>query len=328
MARPRSERITAIKADLVAKLQHGYYRAGNRFLSARALAARYAVSYQTAHVLLRELVEAGMLVRRAASGTFLPGADGAPGGALLVFNSRAARPGSFGAMLLAALEEGLRESGTRFEVVLLEPDRSRSLGSVEPYPVVWDLPPVVHRLAGERRYGLLLNENPPPGIASSYLDSVASDDFSGGATAAELLAGVPNPVVLGGPESDPRSRARVDGFRSLVPEAPVVWAPTWFYDSGLAAAGEVWAMRPGGIFCANDRLASAVLAAGRDLGMKRVPLIGFDDAPVAAEQRITTIAIPVREMVESACTVIARRIAGDSRAAQRQIFSLRPVVRD
>ncbi|MBP7142105.1 MAG: GntR family transcriptional regulator [Opitutaceae bacterium] len=73
MSRPRSRRILEIKAALMVRLRHETLLPGTRFLSARALASRHGVSYQTAHRLLRELHTEGLLRRVPASGTFMPG---------------------------------------------------------------------------------------------------------------------------------------------------------------------------------------------------------------------------------------------------------------
>jgi DNA-binding GntR family transcriptional regulator len=48
-------------------------RAGQRFVSARYISQRFKVSYQTAHRLLTELKDQGLVVRRAGSGSFISG---------------------------------------------------------------------------------------------------------------------------------------------------------------------------------------------------------------------------------------------------------------
>ncbi|HRP03765.1 MAG TPA: GntR family transcriptional regulator [Opitutaceae bacterium] len=70
MPRPRSQRVIELKAALTERLKHESLQAGTRFLSARALASRHGVSYQTAHRLLRELQREGLLRRVPYSGTY------------------------------------------------------------------------------------------------------------------------------------------------------------------------------------------------------------------------------------------------------------------
>lgn len=71
--------------------------------SNRAVARRYGVSYQTADVLMRQLADEGLIVRRAASGSYVPGTVTAWGGVVLAFSPRARHKGSFGSHLLDCL---------------------------------------------------------------------------------------------------------------------------------------------------------------------------------------------------------------------------------
>jgi len=57
------------------------------------------------------------------------------------------------------------------------------------------------------------------------------------------------------------------------------------------------------------------------------PVVGFDDAPVAEEPDLTTIAIPRQEMVAGAVGIIRSRIHGRAGAAAKMIFTPRPVMR-
>jgi DNA-binding LacI/PurR family transcriptional regulator len=56
-------------------------------------------------------------------------------------------------------------------------------------------------------------------------------------------------------------------------------------------------------------------------------LVGFDDAPVAEELNLTTIAIPWDEVIGGAVEIIKRRLNGDTSAARQLIVTPRPVVR-
>lgn len=53
MARQRSPRVIEVKAALVERLESDFAHPGGRFFSTRAVAQRFAASYQTAHRLLR-----------------------------------------------------------------------------------------------------------------------------------------------------------------------------------------------------------------------------------------------------------------------------------
>lgn len=330
MARPRTPHVIEVKAALVARLQSDFAHPGGRFLSTRAVAQRFAISYQTAHRLLGELQEEGLLRRRAASGSYVPGARAALQGVQLIFHSRAKRKGSFGAHLLERLEAALAAQG--IEVV-----RSWPEAGAEPrlragyYPVVWECPAAIRAAAAGRTFALCLNDRPPVGLGGTYVDAVTTDDFSGGACAAELLkertgrAG--GFAVLAGPADDARSVQRVAGFRAHAGVTTVVSADSWFAEAGTAKAAEILAARPTGIFACNDRLAEAVIAYCAAHAAARPPLVGFDNAPVAERLRLTTIGIPWATMVMQAVSVVAERLQGSTGSARLISLAHEPVMR-
>jgi DNA-binding LacI/PurR family transcriptional regulator len=179
------------------------------------------------------------------------------------------------------------------------------------------------------RYGLLLNQDAPPGMMASFVDSISIDDYSGGVAAAEWLGMQGNHRsvwVLAGPRHDPRSQRRVDGFLVQCPAAEVVWADGWYLEDGLRVADQVAAADA--VFCGNDRLAEALI---HYCISQRIPvpvLIGFDDAPIAAELGISTVAIPWDEMARAAVQIASRRLLGEPHPASRMVIAPRPISRD
>jgi len=242
--------------------------------------------------------------------------------------------------------------------------------AAESFPVVWEVPAAISMLAARQRPALLINDRPPPGLHSLQIDSVSTDDYSGGACAAQLLqqklAGAPGllaplsvaPVargrakrsgnqaaqnaprtdassrassewkiaILSGPPGDSRSNQRVAGFLSLLPAA-VTTCPTWFLEDALVAAPKVLGSRPDAIFCCNDRLAQALIVYAKERGMVLPPIVGFDDAPIAEQLDLTTIAIPWGPLLSTAVSLIRRRLAGDVSGPVHQIFPPRPIIR-
>jgi DNA-binding LacI/PurR family transcriptional regulator len=247
----------------------------------------------------------------------------------LLFHERAQRPGSFGARLLHELITRLDRERVRWKLTWWNPSKDAAF-SDRRFPVIWELPVLIERCAGAHRPALLLNDRPPSGLASVYIDSVSTDDFSGGACAAELLRDRPaarkSVAILSGPVGDARSRSRVDGFTSIL-AAKVIAAAGWYLEDGLRACGRAVEAGRDGLFCCNDRLAEAVVVHCRRHGIARPALVGFDDAPVAELLGLTTIAIPWAEMCGGAMAVIKRRLSGDPATASQQIFAPRPVVR-
>ncbi len=333
MPRPRSPHVAGVKARLVARVRDGVHRPGDRFLSARAVALHFGISYQTAHRLLRELVSEGLLDRVAASGTYLAGSRSAARRPVWILPARARRAGSFGARLRAAVLARFAAEGLPLDVrwrgPRADPDGRASRLTAAALPLIWDDEATLRRCLDRRRSAVLLNERPPSAIESVFIDSVSVDDFAGGAYAAQLLERQRRRgriAILAGPASDPRSQARIAGCLSRV-RATVVHAASWYVDEGLAVAGRAVQAGPGGVFCANDRLAEAVHRWCRAEGRPRPPLVGFDDAPVAEELGLTTIAIPWEELAAAAAALVRRRLGDDSATATHVVLSPRPVVR-
>ncbi len=326
MPRPRSEKVAELKSKLLVRIREGYFRPGDRFLSNRALAARFGVSYQTAHRLIGELCAEGWIERRAASGTYIAGKKTLLAGVQLLFHPRARRAGSFGARLLGQLRSRLEREKIAHKISYFQA-RVAIRGGL--FPVFWECGDEALARLGAGRYALLLNDLPPDGLAATFVDSVSVDDFSGGVCAAEILRdrGHSRTAVLGGPETDARSLRRVRGFLSLLPRARVIWAGGWFLEDGLKAASRLMERKATAIFGCNDRLAESVVRFCEEQNWTAPDLVGFDDAPVAEALNLTTIAIPWDEMVEAALAIIRKRLRGETSTAARQVLAPRPVIR-
>lgn len=332
MPRGRTVKIHEVKRKLLQRIREGFYRAGDRFMSARIVAERYEVSYQTAHRLLSELCKEGQLERRGQSGTYIPGKRGPMVGALLVFHKRAQGAQSFGQKLLNLMTERLQREGVDYLVRWYE--SSQTDLEDDRLTVVWEAPQSLQKCVEQKRPAVLLNDRPSPGIGSLFIDSVSTDDFGGGVCAGELMKQQASSsglgggfAVLAGPTEDLRSRLRADGFRSVLP-ATTCFAGDWFFEQGYAAAPQAVERGPAGIFCCNDNLAAAVLRWCEDHKVKCPPVIGFDDAPIAEKLNLTTISVPWDEIVEAAVAMIQRRLEGDRSASSRQVFHPRPVIRE
>lgn len=335
MPRKQSQRVSDVKQQLEERLRGSRYQPGDRFLSAREVATEFSVSYQTAHRLLSTLCDAGLVERRSASGTYLPG-GGDPSGTKvsyesvqLFFDVRARRAGSFGARLLEGLGQHLRRDRISWEVVWTD---SPEIMMPHAFPVFWQDGKTLARCQAEGHPALLLNERPAPGLEATFLDSVSIDDYFGGVCAAQYLRqrsgqGKITFAVITGPADDPRSRAREEGFRSVLPEAAVFAAGGWFREDGLRIAGEAIKRGADGLFCCNDRLAEAVVFHCGAHHKLCPPLVGFDNAPVSQTLNLTTVAIPWDEFLSDAARVMRTRLSGDRSAARQHIVTPSLVVR-
>ena len=322
-------RIRTIKKLLLGRLTGHYRYSGGRFPSARELATRYQMSYQTADRLLGELVAEGFLVRRRGSGTFLAGqATRLPTKALLIFNHRALRPESFGDELRQRLQAHLRKCGIPFETTWSQDLRAINSSFV---PVLWECSPdILGQATPHRSFGIMINSTPKPGLQTTWIDAVAVDDFSGGVCAARMLSPFLRRgkiVVLGGPREDPRSQQRIAGFCSLVRKASIVHAGTWFAEKAASAAISVAQKRPKTVFCCNDRLAEAIFGLYRGKGETLPKIVGFDDAPIARKMDFSTVALPWEGVIRTVAELIAKRLSGYAGHAAQILLAPQPVHR-
>ena len=339
MARPVSEKVRRVDRLLRDHIEAGGLGPGERFPSTRAIARRHDICYQTAHRIVTALVAEGLLEARRGAGTFVAGAVPAPTGVLLLFHPRAKRPQSFGARLKALLEAALEKAAIPYATSWSVSQLKRRPGLL---PVYWESQPtgdVRSGLTGPKTFALLLNDRRIPGIGGSCIDTISTDDYSGGVCAAEVLlahkdfrerAGLlKRAMVLAAHDGDARSRDRIAGFRSLLPIdlRRVVHAGSWNREDGWNAAPLLFSQRPTALFCCNDRLAEGVIGFARAKNLDLPPIVGFDNAPVAEELNLTTIAIPWQEVVDTAVEIIKTRMAGCTKGARRQILAPTVVIR-
>jgi hypothetical protein len=318
MGRGRTVRINQVKERLKRRLTEGHYRAGERFLSNRALAERYELSYQTADRLIREFCAEGLLERRPCSGTYVPGVPEHREGAELCFDERARESGSFGSRLLEELRLSLAQRSVPCRVVW-------NPAELDPkwFPVAWERPmPIGTRC-------LILDRRPEHGLESLHQDSVCIDDFGGGACAAQIVLvtlGRMGPyVVFGGPANDPRCGERARGFLSVL--SSVVIPCGLSREDAFLAAPQVLACHPAAVFCASDRLADGLLAYCRETGGQTPKVVGFDDDPIAESLDLTTIAIPWSDVVRAASDIIARRMDDSAGSCIHLTVTPRPILR-
>lgn len=323
----RTDKVEQVKQRLIDRLRHGFYRPGDRFLSNRAVAELFGISYQTAHRLIAELCREGHLDRRPQSGTYVPGGSARLVGVQLLFNERAAKPQSFGSKLLASLTRTIESEHIDWKLSLAA---ETAVIDADRLPIVWELPAVATECARRSCHAILIDDRPASGLESLYIDSVSTDDFSGGACAAQLLRERTQKrrgfAVVAGPKKDHRSLQRMQGFTSVL-DAAVVHAGNWFYEDGYRIAEQAVRRGKAGIFCVNDQLASSIVGWCRDHKRRCPPIVGFDDAPVAESLNLTTISLPWDEINDGIVRLAKRRLSGDRSTSSHQLLQPRPVIR-
>jgi LacI family transcriptional regulator len=148
-------------------------------------------------------------------------------------------------------------------------------------------------------------------------------------------------AYLGGPQSVPRFRDRLEGYcgtlRALgLYDEGLVRIGGYGFEDGYAQAATLTAARADvtAIFCASDVIAIGALGALVDRGV-RVPadvsLVGFDDVPLASlvRPRLTTVYQPSYEAGKVAVELaLARLRDGANAPKQRRQLGTRLIVRD
>jgi len=327
MPAQRTAKVDQVRQQLIDRIRSGFYGPGDRFSSNRETAEQFGISYQTAHRLIAELCGEGLLERRPKSGTFVPGSKPNLAGVQLLFHARAAQPWSFGSKLLEKLLEKLKDADIDVQCDL---HAKKPKPAANRLPIIWEMPEMTAACTAKKLPAILINQRAASGLESLYVDSVSTDDFSGGVCAGQVLGERVGKkrgyVAVSGPTGDSRSDLRLQGFLSVLP-ATVVSAGNWFFDQGYAAAEQALRSAKAGIFCVNDQLAAGVLQWCVDQGRSCPPIVGFDDAPVAESLNLTTISLPWDEMLDGVIRIAKLRLAGDRAASSHQMFHPRPVLR-
>ncbi|GMA94963.1 hypothetical protein GCM10025881_17870 [Pseudolysinimonas kribbensis] len=152
------------------------------------------------------------------------------------------------------------------------------------------------------------------------MPTVGVTNWEGGRSAAEHLAGLGHSAlaVIGGHRHHRYSKARIDGFRSVVPDASIrIGFADWRRaDAHRQALGILRGPgRPTAVFACSDLMALGVYDAAKDLGL-RIPddlsVIGFDDVPEAgwATPTLTTVRQPLTEMGSAAMRLLLANRGG------------------
>ncbi|WP_206789833.1 LacI family DNA-binding transcriptional regulator [Amycolatopsis sp. MtRt-6] len=155
--------------------------------------------------------------------------------------------------------------------------------------------------------------------------SVGTDNRHGGAAAARHLlhTGRTRLATVTGPHDFGCTADRLNGFNEVVLDAGLTLDPRLIIEgdftseSGEAAILQLLETGPefDAVFAHNDLTAAGVLTGLRRSG-RRVPddvaVVGFDDIPLAAHTQppLTTIHQPLRQMGETAATLLLDRLAG------------------
>ncbi|SER64083.1 LacI family DNA-binding transcriptional regulator [Lentzea albida] len=162
------------------------------------------------------------------------------------------------------------------------------------------------------------------GAPGSGLPSVVPDEVRGGRSAARVLveAGHDRGVhLVGAGQRDVAAADRLAGLRQVFSGAGVEVAgvhpcPEWTPEGGYDVTKDLLRRhRPAALVCFDDRLAFGAYEALAEAGLSvpgDVSVLGFGGHPAAAwmRPRLTTVALPLRELGERAVEVLVELVEG------------------
>ena len=179
------------------------------------------------------------------------------------------------------------------------------------------------------------------------VDVVSSDNHLGGALAARCLigTGARRLAYVNLPSGTYSGVARAAGFSeaaALSGEAAIsvelLQGKLAGYEGGAVVAAQLLdrppALRPEGVFCANDSLAFGFMDAARHTFGLRIPedivVVGFDDVAMAAAAsfRLTTLRQDVEGLAAETVDRLVERMADPARPARAQTLPVQLIVRD
>lgn len=317
MPRKRTARVAEIKTTLMEKIIEGHRRPGNWFISNRELAARYEISYQTAHRLISELCEEGYLHRTPASGTYVASEKHPPTGiALMMHKTSQSEERRFGAILRRMLEERLEQEGIAYDIYFQDEFTGYP---PERFCVIWGEHFDLHEILSEVHYSVLIDQKPAPGLNAIFTDSVSIDQFSAGVSAAQLLnrKGPFSSIaaLMGTTDVYPELLA---GFQSIIRPVEVVYSKDWEVESFHAALAELRNLCTfDALFCGTNTGAEAATEVlGTDF-----PMVAYGDEVRAVQSGTTALTIPWEEIVDEVMAIYYKRRMGDSSVARQRILS-------
>ena len=180
-------------------------------------------------------------------------------------------------------------------------------------------------------------------VASVLLDRpatmVVTHDGTGAAEAARHLAEIGHERIahISGPPTFRSAHERRRGFRQGLAERGLKLRPhfdlegAYTFDSGIAAARELFAMkpRPTAIFAGNDEMAAGVYKAAHDLGIgipQELSVIGYDDSATAVRlwPMLTSVRLPIRDMGRMAADMLFHRHETRKHAGEETVTEVFP----
>ena len=181
-----------------------------------------------------------------------------------------------------------------------------------------------------------------PSISIETKNTIRIDNYRGGYLAADYLLslGHVNIAFINGPDNHKDSYDREQGFLYRLLESGIKYNRNniiysdFTNDGGFSAAKKILSQKdnlPSAVFCSNDYMASGVMMAVCEAGMKvpeDISLIGYDDTDIArcVYPKLTTIKSAVKELGYLAAERVLELIQQKDRDEELSAIVLEPVL--
>ncbi|WP_309386277.1 GntR family transcriptional regulator [Cerasicoccus frondis] len=320
MARTRSNRIKQIKSELIERLNYGFCRPGSRFISNRELATRLGVSYQTAHRLISELTDEGLLHRVQSSGTYVATSP-PPQGVAFVFHPNT-KKNNFGGILLSKIQDRFSQEDIPSEIaqgVVFDHYVNNR------YNILWGQNYDVRRIDSNLNYSLMIDGEPEAGVNAAFTDSIEVNHFEVGRLCAKLMMeryGARRVLVLAGPHGNAHYAAQLAGFQTLYPRCVVIHQTDWAYWSAVDSIKDLSLHDFDGAFAVYDTAANAL----KTKFAARIPIVAYGDTDLLNQAEIDGVGIPWQGIVQKSLELYRARNEGNIGVGQRVVITPKPII--
>lgn len=312
----------------------------------RVLAKTFKVSYMTIRKAIAELEEEGILHKFTTKGTFVSNNKMSPKKTNIIgyFLDSGIRDGissPYYSLVFKALERSAKKSGYNL-VLFSDHDDMNPLNDQKKIDgVIVSFFPRLESKVMELKKSLpiVLMDN----LASDKsIPSVTIDNFNGSSHATEYLISLRHKrigFVSGLMDSDV-SRDRLNGYKNALSsnginlDKDLIYKGNYSYESGEQAAKHFLSLEkiPTAVVCANDSMAIGLMKVLKENDLDipdQVSVIGFDDIEVASRvfPPLTTVFVPIEEMVEKAVKILLSAIEGKDQDYQHFILTTNLIIR-
>jgi DNA-binding transcriptional regulator YhcF (GntR family) len=344
MVQHRGPAYIGVKYAILDRIVRG--RVGDRLPTIRDLAQDMSVSPNNVQRAVRELVDEGVLLSRKRLGLFVCGMPGDLGKAstklgpvtnqtiaLMVYREPIAR---FIERMIHGFEEVMHEAGAKTVRVMVT-EQSGVVPPTDCWGMAMFNPHSQLQVSDSVQNAIVIStsDHLNSGLISRF-DQVGVDQQQGGMLAGQVLraTGCDEACFLGRRISntsrryDLTSASRLHGFEETWGEhlksGNLLFAPGYSIESGALRFRNYLKLspRPKAVFAADDDLAIGFMAGATSVGLRAgrdYHLVGFDgqDTSSSADNRLTTICVPARQMGRLAAQMMILRVGDPSRPVQR-----------